>query len=485
MTDSPSIDRIPWVAMGAILFGTFMVSLDQTIVTIAMPRIGAELHGLHRIDLVMTAYLLALGVVQPTTGWLADRFGRKHIFLASLAIFTLGSLLSGLATDLPQLVLARILQGLGGGAIFPVGMAMIYEQVPPRRRGLAMGFWSLALATAPALGPTLGGVIVTTLGWRWLFFVNVPIGIVGVLVGMRVLRFAGFTEKRRFDILGFGLVTAGLASALYAVEEANTVGWASLQTLILGGVGLFLLAGFVVHELREPEPLIDVRMFAIPVYSAAMLLVGAMICVTMARLVFLPLELVTIRGLSEIEVGLILTPAAVVGAIAAPLGGILADRIGPRLPVVLGLVVMVVGSVFLANLSLDTPTAMIALFVGIQGLGNGLALTPNQVAGMNALPQRLLARGTAIRSTTRQIAASFSIALLTAFVAAQVGALGRPTSPEMAGADQTALNSVFAVCAILGGASLLLALRYVPHGDEMRRNTTDRSVEHEALVGGR
>ena len=471
--------------MAAILFGTFMVSLDQTIVTVAMPRIGRELQALDRIDLVMTAYLLALGVVQPTTGWLADRFGRKHIFLASLGVFTVGSLLSGVAADLPQLVVARIIQGLGGGAIFPVGMAMIYEQVPPRRRGLALGVWSLALAVAPSLGPTLGGIIVTTLGWRWLFFVNVPIGLIGMLVGMRVLRFAGFREKRRFDILGFGLVTAGLASVLYAVSDASTAGWTSVQTVLLGGAGLVLLGAFVGHELREPEPLIDLRMFAIPAYSAAMLLVGGMITVTLARLVFLPLELVTVRGLPELEVGLILTPAAVTGAVAAPLGGILADRIGPRLPVLLGLATMCVGSLFLANLSIDTPTWLIALFVGIQGLGNGFALTPNQVAGMNALPQRLLARGTAIRSTTRQISASFSIALLTAFLAAQVGVLGPPGSAAEAMADMAGFNGVFAVCAIVGAACLVLALRFVPSGDEMRRNTGERSAEHQALVGGR
>jgi EmrB/QacA subfamily drug resistance transporter len=471
--------------MAAILFGTFMVSLDQTIVTVAMPRIGHELQSLDRIDLVMTAYLLALGVVQPTTGWLADRFGRKRIFLASLGVFTIGSLLSGVAADLPQLVVARIIQGLGGGAIFPVGMAMIYEQVPPRRRGLAMGVWSLALAVAPSLGPTLGGIIVTTLGWRWLFFVNVPIGLVGILVGARVLRFAGFREKRRFDILGFGLVTAGLASVLYAVSDASTAGWTSLQTMVLGGAGFLLIGAFVVHELREPEPLIDLRMFAIPAYSAAMVLVGGMITVTLARLVFLPLELVTVRGLPELEVGLILTPAAVTGAVAAPLGGILADRIGPRLPVLLGLATMGIGSVFLANLSIDTPTWLIALFVGIQGLGNGFALTPNQVAGMNALPQRLLARGTAIRSTTRQIAASFSIALLTAFLAAQIGVLGAPDSAAEAMADLAGFNSVFAVCAIVGAACLVLALRFVPGGDEMRRNTKERSAEHRALVGGR
>lgn len=483
MTAHASTERMPWVSMGAVLFGTFMVALDQTIVTIALPRIGTELGALDGIDLVMTAYLLALGVVQPTMGWLADQFGRKPVFLASLGIFTAGSLLSGVAADLPQLVFARVLQGVGGGAIFPVGMAMIYEQVPPGRRGLAMGIWSLGIAVAPALGPTLGGIIVTTLGWRWLFFVNVPIGLLGILVGARVLQFAGFRERRRFDVLGFGLVTAGLASVLYAVSDANSAGWTSPQTLVLGGGGLALLAGFVVHELREPEPLIDIRMFAIPAYSVAMVLVAGMISVTLARLVFLPLELVTVRGLSEVEVGLILTPAALTGAVAAPLAGLLADRIGARLPVVLGLVAMAVGSVFLANLSLDTPTLAIALFVGIQGFGNGLALTPNQVAGMNALPQRLLARGTAIRSTTRQVAGSFSIALLSAFLVTQVGIIEAPATPEAAQADQAGFNAVFGVCAVVAVACLGLALGFVPRGEEMRRNARARAAEHEELVG--
>jgi DHA2 family multidrug resistance protein len=474
---------MPWVSMGAVLFGTFMVALDQTIVTIALPRIGEDLGALDGIDLVMTAYLLALGVVQPTMGWLADQFGRKRVFLASLAIFTVGSLLSGLAADLPQLVGARILQGIGGGAIFPVGMAMIYEQVPPGRRGLAMGIWSLGIAVAPALGPTLGGIIVTALDWRWLFFVNVPIGLLGVLVGARFLTFAGFRERRRFDVLGFGLVTAGLAALLYAVSDANSAGWTSVQTIVLGGGGLALLAGFVVHELREPEPLIDLRMFGIAAYSVAMILVAGMVSVTLARLVFLPLELVTVRGLSEVEVGLILTPAALTGAVAAPLAGFLADRIGARPPVILGLAAMAVGSVFLANLSLDTPTLAIAVFVGIQGFGNGLALTPNQVAGMNALPQRLLARGTAIRSTTRQVAGSFSIALLTAFLVAQIGVVEPPATPEAALADQAGFNAVFAACAVIIVACLALALAFVPQGEEMRRNTRARAAEHEELVG--
>jgi EmrB/QacA subfamily drug resistance transporter len=476
---------MPWVAMGAVLFGTFMVSLDQTVVTIALPRIGRELGDLDAVDLVMTAYLLALGVVQPTMGWLADQFGRKRVFLASVVVFSAGSLLSGLAADLPQLVLARIVQGVGGGAIFPVGAAMIYEQVPPARRGLAMGIWSLGIAVAPALGPTVGGLVVTTLGWRWLFLLNVPIGLVGLLVGARVLRFAGFRERRRFDALGFGLVTVGLASLLYAVSDATRAGWTSPQVVLLAVAGALLLAWFVVHQLREPEPLIDVRMFAIPAYGVGMVIVAGMIVITMARLVFLPLELVGTRGLSELEVGLILTPAALTGAVAAPLGGTLADRIGSRVPVVVGLVAMGVAAFGFANLSLETPTLLIAALVALQGFGNGLALTPNQVAGMNALPQRLLARGTAIRSTTRQVAASLGLALLSAFLATRIGSLAAPSSPAEAVAQQTAYNEVFLAVGVLAVACLVLALRYVPDREESRSHVAEREVEHEELVGGR
>ncbi len=468
--------------MAAVLVGTFMVALDQTLVTIALPRIGSDLGSTAGVDLVFSAYLLALGVVQPTMGWLADQFGRKRVFLVSLAVYSAGALLSGLAGDLPQLVLARIVQGIGGGAIFPVGMAMIYEQVPPHRRGLAMGIWSLGITVAPALGPVIGGLIVTSLGWRWLFFLTVPIGLLGVVVGARVLRFAGFRERRRFDATGFGLVTVGLALLLYAVSQANNEGTSLVQTGVLSATGALLLVLFTVHELRHDEPLIDVRMFAIPAYTIAMVLVAGMIWVTMARLVFLPLELVTVRGLNEVDVGLILTPAALATAVAAPLAGIVADRIGARAPVAVGLAAMAASSLFLGMLSLDTPVLAIALLVGVQGFGSGLALTPNQVAGMNALPQRLLARGTAIRSTTRQVAGSFSVALLTAILVSRIGVIDRPPDAAAAAADQAGFNLVFALSAVVALACLVIALRYTPDADEMRRDAQDRAAEHEAVV---
>ena len=471
--------------MGAVLLGTIMVALEQATVTIALPRIGSELGALDGVDWVVSAYLLALGVVQPTMGWLADQFGRRRVFLGSLALFGFGALVAGLAQDLPQLIAARIIQGVGGGAIFPVGMAMIWEQVPPARRGFAMGTWSLGIASAPAFGPTIAGILITTVGWRWLFFMSVPFALLAIIVGWKVLTFTGFRERRRFDSVGFGLVTVGLAAVLYAVSEANTWGWTSTPTLVLGGVGLVMLVLFTFHELREPEPLIDLRMFAIPAYSVAMIIVAVMVSVTLARLVFLPLELITVRGLTELEVGLILTPAALTGAVAAPLAGWLTDRIGARLPVVAGLVCLGAASLLLGMLQIDTPVVLIATVVAIQGIGHGLALTPNQVAGMNSLSQRLLARGTALRSTTRQVAGSFSIALLTAFLVARLGGLERPTTPAEAIAAQDAYNQLFLICAIAAFACLLLALRWVPHSDQMRENASARSIEHSELVGRR
>jgi EmrB/QacA subfamily drug resistance transporter len=471
--------------MGAVLVGTFMVSLDQTIVTIGLPAMGEDLGVTSGLDWVVTAYFLALGVVQPATGWLADRFGRRSVFLGSLALFTLGSLLSGLAADLPQLVLARIVQGVGGGAIFPVGMAMVYEQFPPGRRGMAMGIWTLGIALAPGLGPTLGGVIVTELGWRWLFMVNVPIGIIGLVVGARVLTLQGFREARSFDALGFVLITIGLAAILVAVSEAHAWGLTAPPTVALLGLGFALLVAFVLQETRHPDPLIDLRMFAIPAFTLSMVLVGGMIAVNLARFVFIPLELVTVRGLSEIQVGLILTPVAFATALAAPLAGILSDRIGARPPVVVGLIALAIASVLLANLRLDTPLPVIAFLVALQGFGNGLALTPNNVAGMNALPQRFLARGTAIRSTTRQVAGSLSIALLTAFLLAQIGAIGPPADARAAEAVQGAYNSVFLVCAYITLGCLALAAAFSPRSDEMERNVEARAVEHERLVSRR
>ncbi len=468
--------------MGAVMIGTFMVALDQTIVTIALPQIGSELQALSGVDWVITGYLLALGVVQPVTGWLADRVGRKRVFLASLALFTTGSLLSAVAPSLPALVGARIIQGLGGGAIFPVGMAMVYEQFPPDRRGMAMGIWTVGIMAAPAIGPTLGGLIVTQLGWRWLFFLNVPIGVVGVIVGARVLHLAGFHEPRPFDVPGFGLVTVGLAALLLAISEANSWGWTALPTLALFAVALVLLALFARHELGQRDPLIDLRMIGIPAFRITLVIVAALVSAQFARLVFIPLELETLRGMSALTVGLVLTPAAFGAAAVAPVAGRLVDRIGARIPVVAGLACIGVAAWLLSRLTLGTSLWAVAGIVTLQGVGNGLAMTPSVVAGMNSLPQRLLARGTALRSTSRQLAGSFSVAALTAIVVAQAGALSPTGTGPSRAVVLHAYNAVFLLIVLVTLIAIGLAALLLPSASEMATHRAARAQEHERLV---
>jgi EmrB/QacA subfamily drug resistance transporter len=466
--------------MGAVLIGTFMVALDQTIVTIALPQIGLELHQTSGVDWVITAYLLAVGVVQPATGWLADRVGRKAVFLSSLAIFTIGSLLSALAPDLPILVLTRILQGLGGGAIFPVGMAMVYEQFPPDRRGMAMGIWSLGIIAAPALGPVLGGFIVTAWSWRLLFLINVPIGLIGLLVGSRVLRFAGFHERRAFDGRGFGLVAVGLGAGLLALSGANGWGWTSPLTLLLSAGAIALVGLFAHHELGHPEPLIDVRMFRIPAFTISLTVIGGLVIAQFARLVFIPLELEVLRHMTALEAGLVLTPAALAAAVAAPLAGRVTDRIGARPPVMLGLAISAIGAWLLAGLRLDTPISVVVAVVTFQGLGNGMAMTPNTVAGLNALPQALLARGSAIRSSARQVAASLGVATLTALVVAQAGDL---TSGS--GAAAATVQAAYGVAFLVSSGVLVLCLGlaiFLPGARQTHAHQAERAVEHEQLL---
>ncbi|MGH2512796.1 MAG: DHA2 family efflux MFS transporter permease subunit [Candidatus Limnocylindrales bacterium] len=456
--DDPTITRAHWVSMGAVLIGTFMVALDQTIVTIALPQIGQGLGATQGIDWVVTAYLLALGVVQPTTGWLADRMGRKNVFLTSVGLFTFGSILSGLAPSLTLLVAARIIQGLGGGAIFPVGMAMMYEQFPRSRRGMALGIWSVGLTVAPAVGPVLGGLIVTQWDWRWLFFINVPIGLVGLLVGARVLPRTGFKDIRPFDGRGVGLVAIALGAGLFALSEANTWGWTAPSTLLLFGLSAVLLAWFVGHELHAPEPVIDVRIFGIRTFSLSLLIVAGLVVVQFGRLVFVPLELESWRGLSALDVGLLLVPAAITAAIAAPVAGRLSDRIGARPLVLAGLAITGLAALLLADVQVDTPIWAIGTVIAVQGLGNGLAMTPNTVAGMNALPQHLIARGTAVRSSIRQVSASFGVAALTALAVARGGglALGAPGVTDQT--IQATYGVVFLASAFIMLACLPLAL---------------------------
>lgn len=470
-------ERYRWIAMGVVLIGTFMVILDTTIVNVALPKVGDELGQARALDWVVTGYLLAVGVAQPATGWLADRFGRKSVFAVSLGLFALGSLLASGAPTLPALVAFRVLQGLGGGAMMPVGLAIVYELFPPERRGQALGIWGIAAMAAPTIGPVLGGWLVVTFNWRSIFLVNVPIGAVGVAAALWLLRDVGYRERRRLDLLGLVFAAGGLVALLVALAQARDWGWSGPATLVLLIGGAALIGAFVWHAARIDHPIVDVAMFAVRTFS---LTIAIMLLVTTAgysRLVFVPLELESLRGLTALQTGFVLAPGALGAAVTMPLGGRLADRIGARAPVLAGCG-LIVGALWLfGRLTMQTPVSYIVGMMVVYGLGLGLALMPNIVAGLNALPHRFVAQASAVQSLTRQIAASLGIAVLSTAVAAEIGSIsasGLP--PTQHPAAQTAYNHVFLIA--MGGMLAATALSlFLPDRHAMRRLQEERRAE--------
>ncbi len=479
---APADDRYPWIAMGVVLIGTFMVILDTTIVNVALPQIGEALHRGDGIEWIVTAYLLAVGVAQPPTGWLADRYGRKRLFIVSLALFGLGSLLSGLSPTLELLVGARVLQGLGGGALMPVGMAMIYELFPPDRRGTALGIWGVAAMAGPAFGPVIGGYLATAVSWHWLFLINVPIGVIAIIAATRLLRDTGYRERRSFDGVGLGLATVGLVVLLFALARASDWGWISPLTLGLLVLGVLVLAAFTRWEQRVEHPAIDVRIFTVPIFSLTLVVIAAAIIVQYGILVFLPLSLETVRGLSALRVGIMLVPMAIGGAITFPIGGRLTDRIGPRLPVIVGLALLGTSAWILGHLSIDSPTWTIEVAVFLQGLGFGFSMMPNSVTGLNALPARFVAQATGVRQLNVRVAASFGVAVLATIVASIAGGVSAsgPQSPA-APLLQHAYNTVFVIAAGVAVVGAILGV-FLPGRRRNQELQAERADEHERLA---
>lgn len=473
-------DRYPWVAMGVVLLGTFMVILDTTIVNVALPQIGLALDSQSGIEWIVTAYLLAVGIAQPPTGWLADRYGRKRLFIASLFLFGLGSLFAALSPNLELLVASRVVQGLGGGALAPVGMAMIYELFPADRRGSALGIWGVAAMAAPAFGPVVGGYLVTNVSWHWLFLINVPIGAIAILAAVRLLKDTGYKESRPFDGGGLGLISAGLVALLLAFSRASDWGWGSTRTVTLLVVGTVFLFAFARWVRGRDYPLIDLSMFRYPIFNLTLGIIGATVIVQFGILVNLPLVLQTVRGLTALEVGTMLVPMAVAAAITFPLGGRITDRIGPRIPVVVGSALLCVSAAIMSRLAIDSPVYVIEIALVCQGLGFGFSMLPNSVTGLNALPGRFVAQASAVRQLNVRVMASFGVALLATIVAIQLGEMSM-TGPEVAGSSeaQTAYNTVFAVMAASAGIATVLAL-FLPGKERNRQLQTERAEEYGA-----
>jgi EmrB/QacA subfamily drug resistance transporter len=462
--------------MTAIMCGTIMVVLDLTIVNVALHAIGEDLGAGGNVEWTVTAYLLGVVASQPACGWAAERFGRKEVYLASLAAFSAASLLCALSQSMPQLAVARVIQGFGGGALIPIGMAICLDLFPRNQHGRAIATWGMAAMLGPALGPTFGGWLVTAVSWQWVFFINVPIGAVCIVLGLRVLPATTSRRRAGLDVVGLVVGIAGLSTAVLALSQASQWGWSSPATVACAGAGAGALVAFVRHELRTPQPLIELRMLEHHAFRLTLAIVFLVNVAQFGRMVFVALELTDLRGYTPFEVGMIFMPSAALTGLSMQVGGRLCDRVGPRLPILCGLVTALVATAALGMLTIGTPVPVIVAILSLHGLGHGLTNAPVMVAGLSQMPKKLLSQGAAMRMLTNQVAGVVAVAVLGAVVSAR---LGDHPSP---GAVQAAYNSAFLVAAV--GLAFAVSFAYrLPRGvPDLDEETLEIGDEAEAVA---
>lgn len=408
------------VPLIAIIAGVFMVVLDNTVMNVALPRLVTDFHAqLPTLQWTVTGYMLAQAAVIPLSGWLSDRFGPKRIFLISVVLFTLGSVLCATPHNVALLIFFRVIQGLGGGSVLPVSMAYIYRLSPPEKVGSVMGAMGLPILFAPAIGPVLAGWLVQYHSWRWIFLLNLPIGIVCLLIGLRSLPKAKRHAGAEFDLLGTILGPIAFAGLSYGVSEGAS-GWTSKETLlglIGGGVALIL---FIIVELRAKAPLLELRVFKSVDFSLAIVVQWVGQFALFGALFLIPQFLQQARGYGAFDSGLIVLPQAIASGIVMPLGGILFDRIGARWLVVVGLGFV---SAALIQLSHVTPTTVgtdLILPLALSGAGMGLMMMPLTTHLMNKAPRELVGRVSSLSNAMQQVVNSLSIAALVTLLTKRV-----------------------------------------------------------------
>jgi EmrB/QacA subfamily drug resistance transporter len=403
--------------MFALFAGSFMSVLSSSTITIAIPELqrhfGAELSLL---QWTLTGFMLAMGTSAPLTGYLGGRFSFKWVYVASLVGFTLASVLCGLAWDARSLVAFRFLQGAFCGAILPVTMTIIYQLVPRERQALAASLWSLSSSLAPAFGPTFAGWLMGLGSWRWVFFINVPLGLFAVGLAVRTIPFYRLQVPEAFDVPGLLTVITGTLSLLIALSQGRAWGWTDGKTVSLLVLGTLSLVVFVMRELRTSAPLLNLRVLANSRYTVT-LVISSIITISLYSGAFLvPLFLQQIQGVTPLETGLILLPASLAMALLMPLVGRLYGTLGPSTLMAAGVLLIAGGTYALSRLTPETPHAYVLVWMLVRNVGISLSMMPASNAGMEQIPRELSGHASSISNWLRNVFGAFSIAIFTSLL---------------------------------------------------------------------
>jgi EmrB/QacA subfamily drug resistance transporter len=455
-----------------VVLGSIMTILDATIVNVALPTLGRQFRtSISVIQWVPTIYLLAFASVIPLAGWASERFGARRVWLTSLATFGLGSLLCGLSGSAAELITFRVVQGLGAGMIMPIGQAILAQAAGPRRIGRVMSIVGVPLLLGPIIGPVIGGAIVSSASWRWIFFVNVPVGAAALALAWWLMPAGPARRAARLDVRGMVLLSGGLAVLLYGLARTAAGASPGVLPLVTISAGLAMVAAFGVHAVKTTQPLIDVRLFTRRGFAAAAVTNLVLGVALFGVALLLPLYFELVRGRTPLQTGLLLIPQGLGAALAMPLAGALTDRIGARPVVTGGVLVALAGTAAYTQITAATPYWLLAGALLLIGAGLGATITPSMAAAFAAAGRAAIPAASSAIGTIQRVAGSLGTALLAVTLQramaaalpgfhggiAQAGALAAARAGVLPGLAH-AFGVTFWVALVLTGAALVPAL---------------------------
>ncbi|MGH9475350.1 MAG: DHA2 family efflux MFS transporter permease subunit [Terriglobales bacterium] len=412
----------PWIIAITVMLSTFLEVLDTSVVNVSLPYIAGGLSAtVDEATWVLTSYLVANAIVLPITGWLANQFGRKRLLIAAVSGFTIASLLCGIAPSLPLLVIFRCLQGAFGGALQPISQAVLLETFPPQERGKAMAFWGLGIVVAPILGPALGGYLTYTFSWRWVFYINLPIGIASIIMTKLFLWDPLYIKPRssRVDGWGLGMLAVGIASLQIMLDKGQELDWFDNHFIvILAALAAILLITFVVWELNIKDPIVHLRVFTDRTYATGVFLMTTLGFVLYGGLVLLPLFMQILLGYSAITAGLWTAPRGIGALVFMPIVGILmSKRWDPRILLGCGLVAASYGPFAFSHFNLNTGPWSFFIPQIVQGGGMAFIFVPLTTVTMDAIPLQEMGNATSLFNLMRNLGAGAGISVVTTLVA--------------------------------------------------------------------
>src|SRR5438874_7867658 len=421
MADQSQRHINPWIIAISVMFATFMEVLDTTVVNVSLPHIAGSLSAtIDEATWALTSYLVANAIILPMTGWLASLFGRKRLLMLSVVGFTASSFLCGLAPTLATLILFRIMQGASGGCLQPLSQAVLLEAFPPRDRGKAMGFWGLGIVVAPILGPVLGGWLTDSYSWRWVFYINIPVGIASIVMTKLYIFDPPYlrTEKRTVDYWGIGMLTVGIGALQIVLDKGQQEDWFESNLITtLAVVSAVTLVALVWHELTSDNPIVDLRVLKERSYAVGVFLMTVVGFVLYGSMVLLPIMLQTLLGYPSLQAGIAMAPRGIGSFFMMPLTGWMTGKYDARKLLTVGLIVGGGTLIWLSRLNLNAGYWDIFWPQIIQGAGLSLLFVPLTTVSMDKIPREKMGNATSLFNLMRNIGGSIGIAVTGTMIA--------------------------------------------------------------------